>query len=180
MIVQCTPRIDPALRAGNRRAIAGYQTTHFQWQVAAGVGAITLHRPERKSPLAFGAYAELCDLFKGLRLVDDVHAVVVTGAWGNFCSGGDVHEINGPLTRLAAPALLAFTRMTGDLIKQIVKAFVVRKPGVVGDAACVLAPQDFAKACIAPHKYPRALEFRASLPRAETGKLQRFKLRSAG
>ena len=111
------PRVDPALLAGNRRPMAGYQATHFQWQVHSGIGTITLHRPERKNPLTFSAYAELRDLFNNLRLADDVHAVVVTGAGGNFCSGGDVHEIIGPLIRLTAPELLAFTRMTGDLVK---------------------------------------------------------------
>src|SRR5258706_900298 len=112
-----TPRVDPALSAGNRRPLAGYRATHFRWEVADRVATITLDRPERKNPLTFDAYAELRDLFGQLRHADDVKVVVVSGAGDNFCSGGDVHEIIGPLTRLRAPELLMFTRMTGDLVK---------------------------------------------------------------
>ncbi|PZQ00916.1 MAG: enoyl-CoA hydratase family protein [Variovorax paradoxus] len=96
---------------------AGYQGRHVDWQVEAGVGTITLRRPERKNPLSFESYAELRDLFHGLRFATDVKAVVLAGAGGNFCSGGDVHEIIGPLTRMPMPELLAFTRMTGELVK---------------------------------------------------------------
>ena len=99
------------------KATAGYQARHFAWQYGNGVGTITLNRPERKNPLTFDSYDELRSLFHGLRSSTDVKAVVVTGAGGNFCSGGDVHEIIGPLTRMSMPELLAFTRMTGDLIK---------------------------------------------------------------
>ena len=74
------------------------------------------NRPERRNPLTFDSYAELRDLFRGLVYASDVKCVVVTGAGGNFSSGGDVHEIIGPLTKMAAPELLAFTRMTGDLV----------------------------------------------------------------
>jgi enoyl-CoA hydratase/carnithine racemase len=81
------------------------------------VGTITLNRPQRKNPLTFDSYAELRDLFAALRHSTDVKVVVVTGAGGNFCSGGDVHEIIGPLTKMTMPELLAFTRMTGDLVK---------------------------------------------------------------
>jgi enoyl-CoA hydratase/carnithine racemase len=81
------------------------------------VGVITLNRPERKNPLTFDSYAELRDLFRGLAYADDVRAVVMQGAGGNFCSGGDVHEIIGPLTKMSMPDLLTFTRMTGDLVK---------------------------------------------------------------
>jgi enoyl-CoA hydratase/carnithine racemase len=98
-------------------ARAGYQARHFQWSFEDGVGTVTLNRPERKNPLTFESYAELRDLFHGLRLSTDVKAVVVTGAGGNFCSGGDVHEIIGPLTRMSMPEMLEFTRMTGDLVK---------------------------------------------------------------
>ncbi|MEO7643207.1 MAG: enoyl-CoA hydratase-related protein, partial [Ramlibacter sp.] len=112
-----TERMDPALAAANRKTLAGYQATHFQWEVHGAVGTVTLNRPERKNPLTFESYAELRDLFGELRYATDVHAVVVTGAGGNFCSGGDVHEIIGPLVRLKAPELLMFTRMTGDLVK---------------------------------------------------------------
>nr|WP_145551034.1 enoyl-CoA hydratase family protein [Variovorax boronicumulans] len=96
---------------------AGYRGLHIDWQVEAGVGTITLRRPERKNPLSFASYAELRDLFHGLRWATDVRAVVLAGAGGNFCSGGDVHEIIGPLTRMPMPELLAFTRMTGELVK---------------------------------------------------------------
>ena len=136
------PRVDPALLAGNRRPMAGYQATHFQWQVHSGIGTITLHRPERKNPLTFSAYAELRDLFNNLRLADDVHAVVVTGAGGNFCSGGDVHEIIGPLIRLTAPELLAFTRMTGDLVKHMrgcPQPVIAAIDGVCAGAGAIIA-----------------------------------------
>lgn len=101
----------------NPTQLASYEAEHFLWQAAAGVATITLNRPERKNPLTFDSYAELRDLFRGLVYADDVHAVIVRGAGGNFCSGGDVHEIIGPLTRMNMKQLLAFTRMTGDLVK---------------------------------------------------------------
>ncbi|MCO5085392.1 MAG: enoyl-CoA hydratase family protein [Methylobacteriaceae bacterium] len=98
-----------------------YVATHFKWEVAGKVGLITLNRPERKNPLTFESYAELRDLFRNLSYADDVKAVVVTGAGGNFCSGGDVHEIIGPLVKMQEEddmaGLIAFTRMTGDLVK---------------------------------------------------------------
>jgi len=100
---------------------ADYVAQHFKWEVANKVGVITLNRPERKNPLTFESYAELRDLFRNLSYADDVKAVVVTGAGGNFCSGGDVHEIIGPLVKMQEEddmaGLLAFTRMTGDLVK---------------------------------------------------------------
>ena len=98
---------------------AGYQAEHFSWAFEAGVGTITLNRPERKNPLTFDSYGELRDLFRALNYATDVKAIVVTGAGGNFCSGGDVHEIIGPLTGMRMPELLEFTRMTGDLVKAI-------------------------------------------------------------
>jgi enoyl-CoA hydratase/carnithine racemase len=109
--------IDPALLAGNTATCADYQAQHFLWSVSDRVGSITLNRPERKNPLTFDSYAELRELFRRLQHATDVKAVVVQGEGGNFCSGGDVHEIIGPLTRLAMPELLLFTRMTGDLVK---------------------------------------------------------------
>ena len=138
-------RIDPALLAGNRRPLAGYQATHFLWQVADGVATITLNRPDRKNPLTFESYAELRDLFERLRHAPDVQAVVVTGAGGNFCSGGDVHEIIGPLVRLKVPQLLLFTRMTGDLVK----AMRVCPQPIVGaiDGICAGAGAIMAMAC---------------------------------
>jgi enoyl-CoA hydratase/carnithine racemase len=94
-----------------------FQPSHFQWNFADGVATITLNRPERKNPLTFDSYAELRDTFRDLVYVPAVKALVVAGAGGNFSSGGDVHEIIGPLTEMAMPGLLAFTRMTGDLVK---------------------------------------------------------------
>jgi enoyl-CoA hydratase/carnithine racemase len=100
------------------RPFAGYRATHFRWEVDADakVATVTLNRPERRNPLTFDSYAELRDLFRGLVYASDVKCVVVTGAGGHFSSGGDVHEIIGPLTKMAMPELLAFTRMTGDLV----------------------------------------------------------------
>jgi enoyl-CoA hydratase/carnithine racemase len=100
-------------------AKAAYKAEHFAWSFEAGVGTITLNRPERKNPLTFDSYAELRDLFRALAYATDVKVIVVTGAGGNFCSGGDVHEIIGPLTGMRMPELLEFTRMTGDLVKAI-------------------------------------------------------------
>src|SRR5512144_3238352 len=96
-----------------------YAARHFRWQCDAGgkVATITLDRPQKKNPLTFDSYAELRDLFRGLVYASDVKAIVVTGAGDNFCSGGDVHEIIGPLTKMTMPELLAFTRMTGDLVQ---------------------------------------------------------------
>lgn len=100
-------------------AKAAYKAEHFAWSYEAGVGTVTLNRPERKNPLTFDSYAELRDLFRALNYATDVKAIVVTGAGGNFCSGGDVHEIIGPLTGMRMPELLEVTRMTGDLVKAI-------------------------------------------------------------
>jgi enoyl-CoA hydratase/carnithine racemase len=93
---------------------------HFLWQLdATGVATVTLNRPERKNPLTFESYAELRDTFRMLVHSNDVKAVVITGAGENFCSGGDVHEIIGPLTKMDMKGLLKFTRMTGDLVRAI-------------------------------------------------------------
>lgn len=99
------------------KTMTGYQSTHFVWQASDGVASIILNRPERKNPLTFESYAELRDVFRSLSSASDIHAVVISGAGGNFCSGGDVHEIIGPLTEMNMKDLLAFTRMTGDLVK---------------------------------------------------------------
>ncbi len=96
---------------------ATFTPAHFGWNFAGGVATVTLNRPERKNPLTFDSYAELRDTFRALVYADGVKAVIVTGAGGNFSSGGDVHEIIGPLTKMAMPQLLQFTRMTGDLVK---------------------------------------------------------------
>lgn len=98
-------------------ALAHYQAQHFSYAFDNGVATLTLNRPERKNPLTFDSYAELRDLFRALNYAADVKTIVLTGAGGNFCSGGDVHEIIGPLTKMSMPELLEFTRMTGDLIK---------------------------------------------------------------
>lgn len=103
-------------------AKASYSATHFAWSYEqvdekGGVGTITLNRPERKNPLTFDSYAELGSLFRNLQYATDVKTIVVTGAGGNFCSGGDVFEIIGPLTKMSMPEMLEFTRMTGDLVK---------------------------------------------------------------
>ena len=93
-----------------------FQPEHFQWQFADGVGVVTLNGPERKNPLTFESYAEPATC-SALVYAKPVKALIVAGAGGNFCSGGDVHEIIGPLTEMAMPGLLEFTRMTGDLVK---------------------------------------------------------------
>ncbi|MCT9810156.1 enoyl-CoA hydratase family protein [Acidovorax sp. Be4] len=137
-----TERIDPALVAGNRLRAADYVATHFLWQVKDGVGTLTLNRPERKNPLTFDSYAELRDLFHRLRHATDVHAVVLHGAGGNFCSGGDVHEIIGPLVALKAPELLMFTRMTGALVSEMrhcPQPIVAAIDGVCAGAGAIMA-----------------------------------------
>jgi enoyl-CoA hydratase/carnithine racemase len=98
-------------------AMGNRQARHFSYAYSDGVATLTLNRPERKNPLTFDSYAELRDLFRALNTATDVKVVVLTGSGGNFCSGGDVHEIIGPLTKMTMPELLEFTRMTGDLIK---------------------------------------------------------------
>jgi enoyl-CoA hydratase/carnithine racemase len=135
-------RVDPALAAGNRITAADYRARHFGWSVADHVGTVTLDRPERKNPLTFDSYAELRDFFGRLKQATDVHAVIVTGAGGNFCSGGDVHEIIGPLVRLKAPELLMFTRMTGDLVKAMracPQPIVAAIDGVCAGAGAIVA-----------------------------------------
>ena len=135
-------RIDPGLLAGNRRPLAGLQPAHFLWSVQDGVATITLNRPERKNPLTFDSYAELRDLFHDLKWADDIKAVVITGAGGNFCSGGDVHEIIGPLIRLKAPELLMFTRMTGELVRNMracPQPIVAAVDGVCAGAGAIMA-----------------------------------------
>jgi enoyl-CoA hydratase/carnithine racemase len=126
----------------NRNTLAGYRAEHFLYEAVDGVATITLNRPERKNPLSFESYAELRDLFRALAYADDVKAVVITGAGGNFCSGGDVHEIIGPLTKLDMPGLLAFTRMTGDTVKAMracPQPIVAAVDGVCAGAGAILA-----------------------------------------
>lgn len=138
-----TRPIAAPLAAGNRRALAERRAVHFGWRVdAAGVGVVTLDRPERKNPLTFDSYAELRKLFRDLAYADDVKVVVVQGAGGNFCSGGDVHEIIGPLTQMTMPDLLAFTRMTGDVVKAMracPQPVIAAIDGVCAGAGAILA-----------------------------------------
>ena len=94
-----------------------YQPKHFLWQVKEGIGQLTLNRPDRKNPLTFDSYGEMRDLFRDLAYATDVHAIIIEGAGGNFSSGGDVHEIIGPLVEMNMVALMRFTRMTGDVVK---------------------------------------------------------------
>src|SRR5262249_36425438 len=97
--------------------LADYSPTPFLLAVVDGVATLTLNRPERKNPLTFESYRELTDFFRACAFDDEVKAVVVTGAGGNFSSGGDVFEIIGPLVKMDTKGLTAFTRMTGDLVK---------------------------------------------------------------
>jgi len=114
----------------------------FLWRVEGKVGVVTLNRPERKNPLTFESYAELRDLFRGLHDEKAIRAIVLTGAGGNFCSGGDVHEIIGPLTRMKLPQLLEFTRMTGDVVKAMrhcPQPVIAAVEGVCAGAGAILA-----------------------------------------
>jgi len=134
--------MDKHLVEGNRASLTGYAPRHFLWEQRGAVGLITLNRPERKNPLTFESYAELRDLFRRLAQVDEVRAIVIQGAGGNFCSGGDVREIIGPLTRMPVPDLLAFTRMTGDLVKAMracPQPIVAAIDGVCAGAGAIVA-----------------------------------------
>ena len=121
---------------------AGFQPQHFLWEVEDSVATITLNRPERKNPLTFESYDELRDTFRALDRCWDVRAVVITGAGGNFCSGGDVHEIIGPLTKMDSAGLLNFTRMTGDLVRAMracPQPIVSAVEGVCAGAGAIIA-----------------------------------------
>jgi enoyl-CoA hydratase/carnithine racemase len=125
---------------------AAYKATHFQWRVTNKVGTVTLNRPERKNPLTFDSYIELAELFGHLAHASDVSAVVMTGSGGNFCSGGDVHEIIGPLVRMQeagdTPGLLAFTRATGNLVKAMrhcPQPIIAAVDGVCAGAGAIIA-----------------------------------------
>ncbi len=119
---------------------------HFGWSVEDRVATITLNRPERKNPLTLDSYAELRDTFRQLVYVDDIKAVVFTGAGENFCSGGDVHEIIGPLVAMDMDGLLEFTRMTGDFIKAMRDApqpIISAIDGIcAGAGACIAMASD--------------------------------------
>ncbi|MEO6114729.1 MAG: enoyl-CoA hydratase family protein [Sphingomicrobium sp.] len=118
------------------------EPTHFLWAFADGVATITLNRPEKKNPLTFDSYAELRDTFVELAYTPAVKCVVITGAGGNFCSGGDVHEIIGPLTKMDESGLLRFTRMTGDLVRAMracPQPIVAAVDGVCAGAGAIMA-----------------------------------------
>jgi len=145
----------------DKRPLRDYAAKHFDWQCSSDgrVATITLNRPEKKNPLTFESYAELRDLFRALVHASDVRSVVMQGAGGNFCSGGDVFEIIEPLTRMAAPELLQFTRMTGDLVKAIRRApqpVIAAIDGVCAGAGAMVA---------------LAADFRLGTPRAKTAYL---------
>ena len=144
--MSATPQFDPV----------AYTPRHFKWRLEGRVGVATLDRPERKNPLTFDSYAELRDLFRALTAAPSVRALVITGAGGNFCSGGDVHEIIGPLTQRTPGGLLEFTRMTGDVVKAMracPQPIVAAVDGVCAGAGAILA---------------MASDFRLGTPRAKT------------
>lgn len=135
-------RGEPHKLPGHRLSFAQHQAQHVLFELKQGVATISLNRPERKNPLSFDSYAELRDLFRSLSYADDVHAIVITGAGNNFCSGGDVHEIIGPLTQLDMPGLLAFTRMTGDVVKAMracPQPIIAAIDGICAGAGALLA-----------------------------------------
>ncbi|MCW5612126.1 MAG: enoyl-CoA hydratase family protein [Rubrivivax sp.] len=126
------------------RPFQSYAARHFRWDCPGDgrVATITLNRPGKKNPLTFESYAELRDLFRGLAQASDVRAIVLAGEGGNFCSGGDVFEIIEPLTKMPAPELLRFTRMTGDLVKAMKHApqpIVAAIDGICAGAGAMIA-----------------------------------------
>ena len=130
--------------ANHLRPFRDFGATNFRWHADddGRVATIMLDRPDKKNPLTFDSYAELRDLFRDLPYASDVKAIVIRGAGGNFCSGGDVHEIIGPLTRMAMPELLAFTRMTGDVVKAMrhcPQPIVAAVDGICAGAGAMLA-----------------------------------------
>ena len=133
-----------------------YRPQHFLWRQEGRIGVVTLNRPERKNPLTFDSYAELRDLFRALSTTNRVRTIVITGAGDNFCSGGDVHEIIGPLTQRTAQGLLDFTRMTGDVVKAMracPQPILAAVDGVCAGAGAILA---------------MACDFRLGTPRTKT------------
>ncbi len=150
--------IAPNPMTAMRRPLAQRTFTHFGFSASddGRVATITLNRPSRKNPLTFESYAELRDLFRELPYASDIRVVVLTGAGENFCSGGDVFEIIEPLTRMAVPELLAFTRMTGDLVKAMracPQPIIAAVDGVAAGAGAILA---------------MASDIRIATPRAKT------------
>ena len=124
------------------KTMASLNPSHFLWRMEDAVAVIQLKRPERKNPLTFESYAELRDAFRDLRDAEDVGAVVFLPNGGNFCSGGDVHDIIGPLVGMSMKELLAFTRMTGDLVKAMLacgKPIIAAVDGVAVGAGAIIA-----------------------------------------
>jgi enoyl-CoA hydratase/carnithine racemase len=122
--------------------MAGLTPQHFLWEVQDRVAVVRLNRPERKNPLTFESYAELRDMFRALPYAEDVDVVVFASNGGNFCSGGDVHEIIGPLVGRDMKGLLAFTRMTGDLVKAMIgcgKPIIAAIDGICVGAGAIVA-----------------------------------------
>jgi enoyl-CoA hydratase/carnithine racemase len=122
--------------------MAHWRPRHFSWELSEGVATIRLDRPERKNPLTFDSYVELRDTFRALAEAEDVDAVVFGSSGGNFCSGGDVHEIIGPLIGRPMKELLAFTRLTGDLVKAMLscgKPVIAAVEGVAVGAGAIIA-----------------------------------------
>ena len=121
---------------------ASFAPQHFLWAFDCGVGTVTLNRPERKNPLTFESYAELRDTFRALTDAKGVKVVLITGAGCNFCSGGDVHEIIGPLTEMDAAGLREFTKMTGDLVRAMracPQPIIAAVDGVCAGAGAIIA-----------------------------------------
>jgi enoyl-CoA hydratase/carnithine racemase len=141
------PQSDTAQRFRPPRIdFADFKPRHFLWNVEGKVATVTLNRPDRKNPLTLESYAELRDTFRDLAYADIIKSVVITGAGGNFCSGGDVHEIIGPLVEMQrkddSAGLIAFTRMTGDLVKAMrgcPQPIVAAIDGVCAGAGAILA-----------------------------------------
>ncbi|WP_099866096.1 enoyl-CoA hydratase family protein [Pararhizobium haloflavum] len=122
-------------------SMKGLKPTHFEWETDGSIARIRLSRPDRKNPLTFESYAELRDTFRDLHYADDIDAVVFLPNGGNFCSGGDVHDIIGPLTGMDMKALLSFTRMTGDLVKAMLncgKPIISAVDGVAVGAGAII------------------------------------------
>ncbi|RGP36472.1 enoyl-CoA hydratase family protein [Pseudotabrizicola alkalilacus] len=122
--------------------LAGLKPQHFLWEMQGRVAVIRLSRPERKNPLTFDSYAELRDTFRALPYASDVDVVVFASNGGNFCSGGDVHDIIGPLVGMDMKSLLAFTRMTGDLVKAMIgcgKPIIAAVDGICVGAGAIIA-----------------------------------------
>ncbi len=138
------------------KVMATLKPTHFLWRIEDNIAVIQLSRPERKNPLTFESYAELRDTFQDLRDAGDVTVVVFLPNGGNFCSGGDVRDIIGPLVGMDIKALLAFTRMTGDLVRAMLgcgKPIIAAVDGVAVGAGAIIA---------------MAADFRLATPEAKT------------